>query len=68
MLKIIQKGQRVELWEDQDDWSGAPPEEFLLEVNAWVQASELGYRDSYNGWKLRSPSAMTAFLLRWQPH
>lgn len=70
-LKIIQKDPKrfyVELWADQDgDWTFAPDEEFLNEVNAWVGANELGHRLSYNGWKLRDAGALTVFLLRWQP-
>lgn len=69
MPKVIKKDHirnYVELWSDaESDWSFAPDEEFLKEVNAWVQANELGYRISYNGWKLRSPVAVTTFYLRW---
>lgn len=70
-IKIIQKDPKrwyVELWADSSntDWSFAPDEEFLNQVNLWVMENELGYRTSYNGWKLRGPTAMTAFILRWQ--
>ena len=71
MPKVIKKGHirnYVELWvsdSEFEDWTFAPGEEFLNEVNEWVKDTELGYRNSYNGWKLRSPDAVTAFYLKW---
>lgn len=70
-LKLIQKDPSrwyIELWADNgDDWSHAPDEDLLNEVNEWVKANELGHRESYNGWKLRGPNSLTLFILRWQP-
>jgi hypothetical protein len=64
---IIKKSPtRVEVWAGGDgDWTFAPDEDLLDTINLWVQQNELGHRDSYNGWKLRDPPAMTLFLLRW---
>lgn len=56
----------VELWTDYLDWSHAPSEDLLNEVNEWVKNNELGHRMSYNGWKLRDAGAVTMFTLRWQ--
>lgn len=68
-IKVVQRPARplyVELWTDVDtDWSYAPEEDFLNQVNVWVAQNELGYRTSYNGWKLRDRGAITVFLLRW---
>ena len=68
-IKVVQRDSRpryVELWTDVDtDWSYAPGEEFLDQVNVWVAQNELGHRTSYNGWQLRDPGAVTVFLLKW---
>jgi hypothetical protein len=68
-MKVVQKNPKrdyVELWADPDsDWTFAPDEEFLNQVNEWVQQNELGYRTSYNGWKLRGPSSVVLFFLKW---
>lgn len=68
MLKIVHNDRRVTVWDDsEDNWSSDPGEETINQINEWVRANELGYRDSYNGWKLRNSAAVTVFLLRWQP-
>lgn len=68
-MKVIRKNHienYVELWADPgSDWSFAPEEEFLNNVNEWVRENELGHRLSYNGWKLRGPASVTAFYLKW---
>lgn len=68
MLKIVHNDRRVTVWDDsEDNWSSDPGEETINQINEWVRTNELGYRDSYNGWKLRNLAAVTVFLLRWQP-
>ena len=52
----------VEVWERD---VGSPNDDDLVEISQWVQQNELGYRESYNGWKLRNSAAVTMFLLRW---
>lgn len=34
-------------------------------VNSWVQEKELGRWMSFNQWKLKNPSAVTAFIMYW---
>lgn len=70
-LKLIQKHpdrHYIEVWADSDTtWSFAPDESVLEEINVWVDENQMGRRTSYNGWQLRGPAFLTAFILRWQP-
>lgn len=34
-------------------------------VNSWVQEKDLGRWMSFNQWKLKNPSAVTAFIMYW---
>ena len=69
-LKLITKpGRRnyVEVWVDREsDWSHAPDETTIVEINNWVATAMQGHRTAFNGWQLRSDQDLTAFILRWQ--
>lgn len=70
-IKIIRKDSKrlyLEIWEDKSEsWTHAPSDELIHQIDNWVEENKLGYRYSYNGWKFISESAMTAFILKWQP-
>ena len=70
-LKLVQKNpdrHYIEVWADVDTaWSFAPDESTLEEIDTWVNEHEMGRRTSFNGWQLRGPAFLTAFVLRWQP-
>jgi hypothetical protein len=70
-LKLIQKNldrHYIEVWDEGDTaWSFAPDDVILDEIDCWVKEHEMGRRTSHNGWQLRGPAFLTAFVLRWQP-
>jgi hypothetical protein len=37
----------------------------VQQVNSWVQEKDLGKWMSFNQWKLKTPSAVTAFIMFW---
>jgi hypothetical protein len=67
--KLILKNPKkyyVEIWSDRStDWSHAPDEDFLDSVSLWLSENELGFRTSYNGFRLAGPEALTAFYLKY---
>jgi hypothetical protein len=72
-LKLIQKTpdrHYIEVWADASDstWSFAPDDGLLEEIDLWVREHKMGRRTSHNGWMLRGPAFLTAFILRWQPN
>lgn len=68
-VKLILKDPKryyIEIWTDRaQDWSHAPDEDYLLEVDSWLQQHKLGIRTSYNGFRLVGPEALTAFYLKY---
>ena len=37
----------------------------MIEIDQWVLQHDLGRRQSFCLWKLDSPDAVTAFILKW---
>lgn len=70
-IKLIRKDNSkriIEVWEDKEpDWSHAPDDAVILAIDDWVHDNEIGYRISYNGWRMYTESGVSAFILKWQP-